>query len=398
MRVPRLAAALLAALVLIGCAGGQRSAPTPPPQAATPRATRVGLVDLDRIAQQHPRASELAALRRRVAEVEVAMRIPLAPPEIAQPQIRDLGPQLQARTRELLEQMAAELRRTYEEELRVLERQGKEEMERLAREVAAAQQEKVRQRHEVLQAELLARAEARRKEMQAELRAYEERVVREYRIPLLNLRLRIEVAQQVDRQRFEQLVAEYERLQQERDARVEAFGAEQQKKFEAFVKESEEQARQQMEAYRAELEAEGRQRLQEREEIVRSRLREAAAAREKQFREVMSARERELVAESQGEARDAVAGARRELERIVERAQAKYVAEERARQEQLRSQLAALRAQQANLETAIMAEVRIEVATIALEQNLDVVLVRYVSHLGGVDITDAVLNRLRRNR
>ncbi|MDR5682933.1 MAG: hypothetical protein QN163_02755 [Armatimonadota bacterium] len=398
MHVLRLAAALSAALLLTGCAGTPRSVPSPSPVAATPRATRVGLVDLDRVAEQHPRAQELAALRRRVAETEVAMRIPLAPPQIAQPQIRDLGPRLQARTRELLEQQAAELRRTYQEELRVLERQGKEEVERFARQVQAEQQEKLTQRQEALQAELHARAEAKRKEMEPKLRAYEGEVAREYRIPLLNLRLKLEAVQHTDRQQFERLVAEYERLQREREAKVAAFQAEQQKEFEAFVKESEEQARSQMEAYRAELEAEARRRIEEREAIVRNRLREAAAARERQFREVMRARERELVSGAQGEARDAVAAARRELERIVEEARAKYVAEERARQEQLQSQLVALRTQQANLETAILAEVRIEVAAIALEQNLDVVLVRYVSHIGGVDITDQVLRRLRNKR
>jgi hypothetical protein len=398
MRLPSVTAALLSALLLIGCARGQAPLPPPAPGAATPRATRVGLVDLDRIADQHPRAQELAALRRRVAEVEVAMRIPLPPPEIARPQIRDLGPQMQARVRELLEQQAAELRRTYEEELRLLERQGKEELEQFVRQVTAEQQEKMRQRQEALQAEVRARAEAKQKEMEPRLRTYEEQVVREYRIPLLNLRLRLEVVQQTDRQQFERLVAEYERLQRERDAKVEAFGAEQRKEFESFLKQAEEQARQQMEAHRAELEAGGRKRIQERETVVRNRLREAAAAREKQFREVMTAREREVVGGAQGEARDAAAAARRQLERIVERARTKYLEEERARQEQLQKQLVALRNQQAHLETTILAEVRIEVATIALEQNLDVVLVRYVTQIGGVDITDEVLNRLRRNR
>ncbi len=65
------------------------------------------------------------------------------------------------------------------------------------------------------------------------------------------------------------------------------------------------------------------------------------------------------------------------------------------RSRQLQSELVALREKRQRLEDSILAEVKIEVATIAQIRRLDVVLTRYVSNVTGVDITPDVVAKLK---
>jgi Skp family chaperone for outer membrane proteins len=55
----------------------------------------------------------------------------------------------------------------------------------------------------------------------------------------------------------------------------------------------------------------------------------------------------------------------------------------------------ALREKRQRLEDSILAEVKIEVATIAQTRRLDVVLTRYVSNVAGIDITADVVAKLK---
>jgi len=73
-----------------------------------------------------------------------------------------------------------------------------------------------------------------------------------------------------------------------------------------------------------------------------------------------------------------------------------YARELETRARRLRSELAALQAQRARLEDSILAEVKIEVATIAQAQRLDLVLTRYLVSPGGINITADVIRKLRR--
>jgi len=101
-------------------------------------------------------------------------------------------------------------------------------------------------------------------------------------------------------------------------------------------------------------------------------------------------------AEARARQQSALLQARRTLQQLSRRAEVRYREEERARVERLTQTLAALRAQQQNLQETILAELRVEATSVALDRNLDVVLVQYVSAPSVVDITDEVLQRLQR--
>jgi len=397
-RAVRLVSLVLAA-VAAGCGGPRAQNGASPTPAASPRTFRVAVVDLERVAREHPRAQELEALRRRIQQTEAALAVPLPPPVLPSPApLQRVTARIREDAQRMLQDQAQALRETYRRELAAMQRQARAELEAYGRQLQAEAQQALKARQDQVQEELRRRVEARQQETQTRVRAHEEQVAQEYRLPLLNLRLKLETVQHADRQQYDRLLQEYERLQRERDAKIQAFADQEQRALREFAQQEEQRAREALEAYRKELEAQTRARLQEREAAVRARLEEAARERERRFQQAMRARQEELQRQAARQAQEAAERVRSELERVARAAQERYLQEERARQEQLRQQLAALRTQQADLEATILAEVRVEVAQVALERGLDLVLVRYVSHQNATDITDAVLRRLREKR
>jgi hypothetical protein len=77
-------------------------------------------------------------------------------------------------------------------------------------------------------------------------------------------------------------------------------------------------------------------------------------------------------------------------------AQERYAKELQADEARLRAELQALMEQRVRLEDSVLAEVRIEVAAAAQAQKVDVVLTRVVAHTGAVDLTPAVIAKLKR--
>ncbi len=394
---PRVVCAV-ALWALGGCARPALQPPSPAPAVVTPKPYRVAVVDLDRIAQEHPRARELAELRRRIAQTEAALFVPLPPPPVALPSVRPVAQHIQQEAQRELASYAEELRAAYRKQLQALERQAKDELDRFSKQLQADAQEQLKARQQQAQEELQRKVEARQREVQTRVRAYEEQVAREYRLPLLNLRLKLETVQHADRAEYDRLLQEYERLQKERDAKIQAYAEAQQKDLQEFARSEEQRAREALEAYRKELEEQTRQQLREREAQLRAQLQEAAQEREREFQRRVRERQQALEQAATSRARGVVQQAQEELQRLAQAAQRRYQEEERLRQEQLRKELEALRAQQAGLEATILAEVRVEVAQVALEQGLDLVLVRTVSSQKATDITDEVLRRLRGKR
>ena len=61
-----------------------------------------------------------------------------------------------------------------------------------------------------------------------------------------------------------------------------------------------------------------------------------------------------------------------------------------------RREIRALQEQRVRLEDSILAEVKIEVATIAQQQQLDVVLTRHLANVAAIDLTPDVVEKLKR--
>lgn len=363
---------LLAALLLGGCRSRQ-AAPVPPtqqPEATAPREVRVGVVDLEAVAKAHPRWKELDTLARREATVEADLALVPPPPPVPQTDVR-----------QSLTDEAAKIRASFEAELSTLREQRRRDLEAYVEDVKKQQQAKLEETRARLETEAQAAITAKRDELKAQLHTAEQQIMDEYRYPLLNLRLRAEVAGLRSEEEGRQVLRQLQALQQEREERIRAKGEETERQFLEFQKAKEAEINERLKAEQEALNAESQRLLDAKEKEIQSELSREAAARERTFQQRLEERRKTLLLAAEQQLRGQQSTFLRDLD-------------ERARR--LRAELAALREQRARLEDSILAEVKIEVATIAQAQSLDVVLTRAVLNRTAVDITKDVIRKLKR--
>ncbi|MDR7483526.1 MAG: hypothetical protein QN183_04645 [Armatimonadota bacterium] len=377
MRRAVLAAAGLAAVALAG--GCQRpAAQGPAPRAAsptpavapTPAAPAVGVVDLQAALRAHRRWPQLEALLKKIEALEVRLATPPLPPPVP---LRDVRPELQAE--------ADRLAAGYRAELAAMEEQARQRLDAFAADVKAEQEAKLAEEHRRLNEDLRQVIEAKRDEMQRELDRFEVQTMAEYRIPLLNLRLKGDVVGIANEEEARRIAAEAERLTKERDEKIRARARTLEQQLDAFQKARTAEAEARFKELVAALEEEGRQKIEARQAEMRAELEEAVRERDRLLRQAVEERRRLLV------------GGTEEQIRVAQEQYAKQLRTEGAR---LRAELEAVHQERLRLEGTMLAEVKIEVATVAQEQKIDVVLARVVANARAVDLTQAVIARLRR--
>ncbi len=365
----RIIIVLVAVLIAAGCRSRQATLPpSPPPVETAP--TRIGVVDLNAVARAHPRWSELDALTKKIQQVETAAAAaPLPPP----PPAPDLRPALEAE--------AARVRAEFEKELQATRDDRRRELEAHAASVREQQRVKFEALRKQLEEENRQAVAANRTEIETGLKKAELEIMEEYRYPILNLRLRAEVAGLSSEQEGREVLAQIRALQEEREERLRAKGAEVAKVFEAFLKTKTDEINARLKAAQQVLIQEAQEQLAAREAQMEADLRALAAQRASEFKARVEARRRALIRAAEAQLRGR---------------QGTFLNDLNSRTQQLRAELAALLEQRARLEESILAEVKIEVATIAQAEKLDVVLTRLVSNAGGTDITAKVVQKLRR--
>lgn len=369
--VPLLTLALAASL-LTGCRGREPAAVAPPPApgpATTPAAPRVGVVDLQAVVSAHPRWKELADIRARVARVEGELAVLPPPPPAPQTDIK-----------RILDQEAATMRASFTRDLDAMKEEQRRALEAYAEELRKDQAAKLEAIRRQVEAEAEAAIVAKRDELKAQLRSAEQAIMEEYRYPLLNLRLRAEVAGLRSEEEGQAVLRQLQALQQEREERVRAKAEEIEQAFQEFQKATEADVNARLKAEQDAVNAESQKLIASREQQIQSELRRVVAERERVFQQRLEQRRKELVAAAEAQLRGG---------------QAAYAREVEVRAQRLRAELLTLQQQQLRLEDSILAEVRIEAATVAQAQGLDVVLTRTLARSGVVDITADVVRKLR---
>lgn len=354
----------LAAVLLGGCRGRAQNTSAPSGE------TRVGVVDLAVVTRAHPDWRELDAVLRQVQDVQ-AQLAQLPPPPTA----------TQADLQRMLDAEAQRLRVELAKELEFLRLDGQRRLETYANEIRGEQEARLEQTRKDLEAQGERDLMATHDEMRAQLRAAEQQIRDEYRYPLLNLRLRAEVAGLTSEDEAKQLLQQMQALQQEREGRIQAKADEMQQSFAEFQKTAEADINAELKAAQDALQFEGQQRLAARERETQVELTRAAAELEKTFRSRLDARRRQIMQMGQIQ---------------LQGRQGTYTESLSERSRRLQAELAALQQQRARLEDSILAEVKIEVAAIAQQRRLDVVLTRYITNVTGLDITADVVAKLKR--
>jgi Skp family chaperone for outer membrane proteins len=366
---------LLAAATLIGCRPQGASAPVPtatpaPAAAATPSVPRIGVVDFKAAARAHRRWAELEAIGKKVELLQFRLQNPPPPPDVpaAQPSVN-------------LEEEANRLRAALHAELDALQAQKQREIEAHVNDLRAEHESRLAERQRELNAELQKTIEAKRDELQRELDKFELATMAEYRVPLANIRVKDAVpprseeearrlgeeAQRIQKERDEKIRAKAETLEKSLLEYQQAKTAEAEAKFKASVEAAEQDIKTKAAAKEAEATAEVQQAVQEREAA---------------FKKAMEERQK-LV--------------RTGTDEQLRAAQERYVRQVQADAARIRTELQALEEQRLRLQDTMFAEIKIEVAAVAQEQHVDVVLTNTVGQRGAIDLTSAVVARLRRS-
>jgi Skp family chaperone for outer membrane proteins len=357
-------------LVVLGMvlAGGCRGRAQNP--AATAADARIGVVDLQTVTRAHPRWQDLDAVLQQEKDVQAQLALIPQPPSVPAADVQ-----------RLLDEEAKHLRAELDKEVEFLRVSGQRQIETFAGELRHEGEAQLAQIQHDLNAQGEEALVAKRDELRAQLRAAEQQIRDEYRYPLLNLRLRAEVAGLASEEEGKQLAEQLRALQDERDARIQAKVDELQQAFLQFQKAKEEEMNAKLKAEQGALEAEGRQRLVARQQTAEAEFARAAADLEKGLQTRLERRRQEIIQGAQAP---------------LPARQGTYTQSVVDRSRQLQSELVALQEKQQRLEDSILAEVKIEVATIAQARRLDVVLTRYISNVAGINITPDVIAKFHR--
>ncbi len=383
------------ALAFMGCQGrGPGAGPggTPPVSATatSPTATRplrVAVVDFVRVAQAHPRWGELDALNHRISELEAELALP-ATVQVPLPQI-DLGPQMRAEVEREVEQLRPEFRQQFEREAAALQEEAKRELDAYAAKVRADTEAEFETRRAALEAETRKAVQDRQDEATKDMGQFEQQTLEQYRMRLVNLRLKTEAVQQTDRQEAERLSTQLQELTKERDGKIAAHDKEVQTALQEFQQQQTQQYEAAVVDLQKQLSADGQRLIDEKAGELNARLHDQLAARQAALNTEMNAR---LRVELQAREQTLVASAREQAGRAQEQANAAA----RARVQALQAQLQAAQLERARFLETILAEARIEAAALAQEKGYDLILTQALGVVDVVDATDDLITRIKR--
>jgi DNA repair exonuclease SbcCD ATPase subunit len=370
---------LLVVLTLTGCRpqGGATPVPTvtPAPAAAvTPSHVRIGVVDFNAVVRAHRRWPELDAIQRKMDALQFRLHNPPPPPEI-QVVVIQPSPNIN------LQAEADQLRKALSDELNALQEEKRREIEAYVNEVKAEHEAALADRQKELNEELQKSLEAKRDELQRELDRFELATMAEYRIPLANMRVKDAVPPSSEEE-AKKLSAEADRIQKERDEKIRTKAQALEKDLNEFRKAKTTEAEAKFNAMIEAAEQEVKTKAEAKQDAFNAEMRAAVADREQTFRNAMESRQKLIQTGKQ----------------VVDRsAQDRYIRQVRAEQARIQAELQALQAQQIRLQDSILAEVKIEVATVAQEKRVDVVLTHSISSIRTLDLTPAVIAKLKRS-
>ena len=369
---------LIALTMTAGCrpgggGGAARPVPTSTPGAeVTPARETVGIVDIQAVLRSHRRWPELEALLKRMDTLQIRLNNPLPPPVPPAAGV-DIRATLQAEGDRLFAAVQAEVS--------ALEEQAKRRFEAFVADLRAEQEGKLADRQRALNAELQKGIEAKRDELQRELEKFEITTMAEYRLPLLNFRLKADVVGVTNEEEGKRLSEEADRLLRERDAKIKVKAQALDKGLDEFQKARSGEAEAQLKTLIKSLEDEAATKIEARQAEMRAELQAEAKTREAALHKALEERRKLLVGGTEEQLRAA---------------HEQYTRQLQAEGTKLQAEMQKVQEQRIRLEDSVLAEIKIEVASVAQERRVDVVLTRTLASTDAVDLTKAVIARMRR--
>ena len=383
----RLAVSLAVLAVVAGCGlRGPVSRPpatTPGTETSAPRPLRIVVIDLTRAMRVHPRWPETLALDRQISALDARIAAFVANRSAAVqlnlPRV-DLTPEVRA--------AANRMRPELMQEAEAVKAAARKDLEAYVASVRADQQKKMDAKRTALEADLAKGAQSKQQELDKDTQAFQDQTMAAYRLPLLNIKLKLETVQQAPKGEADKLQAQQQALTKERDDKIVAHEKANQQALADFQKEQIAASNAQLKAYEDELTKEGQQRVNNRAAQLTADVQAKLRGMQGDFNRRLRDQQAAIVSSAQQVQTREVERAKAQAEQQVQGDTAKLRA--------LQDELQAAQRARFRLYDAILADVRLEAAALAQEKGWDVVLTRAVAAPGAVDETDELIARIRR--
>jgi len=343
-------------------------------------------VDFTRAVRAHPRWRELEELDNRIADLQAQLALP---PSARTQLPRDMAPEFRAEAEREVEHLRPEFRRELQQQASALQNTARRELEASATKLRADQQARFDARRGELEAQARKAVQDKQQEIVKDNEQFQHQTLEQYRLQLLNLRLKVETVQQTNKQEADKLNGQIEALTKERDDKIAAHEKANQQALQEFQQQQMQQFNAAMADLQQQLSKEGQQLLDQKVAEINARLHTQIEAKQAELNTQLNTRLRtQLKAREQA----LVATAREQLTRAQEQAQV----EGRARLTAQQAQLRAVREQRTRLIASILADLRVEAAALAQQKGYDAILTQALATVDAVDATDDLIARIKR--
>lgn len=380
----RLVAAAILSAALTGCQFGTTGGGTQGTPAGGGRGARIAFVDFDRAVRAHPRWSELDALDQRIADLQARLAVPSSGSRID-----DLGPELRAAAQQEIERLRPEFAREVQEQAGALQDAARKELEAYGAKLRADQQAEFASRRSALEAQGRKAIEDKQQALAKDNDQFQRQTLEQYRLPLLNLRLKLEAVQQTNRQEGDRLQAQMEAVTKERDAKIAAHEKANAQALEVFQQQQTQQYTTAVKDLQQQLITQGQTLMDQKTAEINARLHAQISAKQAEITKRLNER---LQADLKARQERLVAGARQQQARAQTQAQGALATQAQGEEVQLQD----ARAERARLLATILADLRVEATELGQQQGYGVILTQTLATIDAVDITDDVIARLKR--
>jgi hypothetical protein len=385
-----IAAAAAAAVALAGCGSTRLQGAAPPPQPHAPavQPPRIVVVDFERATRAHPRWAEVDALDRRIQELVGQMSALTASAAVPPPTV-DLTPELRAAAQHESAQLAPEFRRRMEAESTDVQAAARRELEAYAAKVRADQQTKFDARRLEIQAATRKAVEDKAAALRADSAQFQQQTLEQYRLPLLNLHLKLDAVSPSDKKESDRLAQQLQALTKERDDKIAAHDKADQDALAEFQKQQQQVYVDQLMAVQAELGKEGQQLVNQKATELSNRMHTQLSAKQAQLNAELTAR---MQTDMHTRQQTLISNAQAQLAQVQSQSRQAF----QVRVASLRAQISEAQAERARLLAAIMADLRVEAAALAQQRGWDLVLTRAVGFSDAPDVTADLIARIHK--
>jgi len=361
--------------------------PVPPP-APVAQGPRLVVVDLERASHAHPRWPEVDALDKRIQDLvgqasAVAAAASVAPPSI------DLTPELRAAAQQETAQLQPEFRRRMDAEVADAQGAARRELDAYAEKVRADQEAAFKTQQAAIQASVQKTVQDKAEALQQDSAQFQQQTLEQYRLPLLNLHLKMEAVQQTDRKEADRVSQQVQALTKERDDKIAAHEKTNQDALTEFSKQRQDDYVRQVKALQEQLSKQAQDLVNQKAAEINARLHANLSAKEAQLNAEWMAR---MSTDLRARQQSILAGARSQ----ITAAQSQSAQAVQAKLGSLHAQITQAQAERARLLATIIADLRVEVAELAQQHGWDYVLTQAIEAPDAPDVTDQLIARIKK--